>query len=527
MALADSFGLFWNSVNGDRKYNAESFEFWLKKFFTSGVFTGDLQVLASSGMTVSVQTGYSNVDGKVRFFETVTNVTLAAPNSTYPRIDTIVIERNDTDRTIEIKNVTGAYSGQNPQPTAPVRSGGIYQLVLAQIIIRPGISEILQSYITDTRSDPNICGIITGTVTEMDFSQFAAQFEAYYQEFVEGHEADFDTWMQDQEDSFEDWVATLHDILDEETAGHLQLEIEDLQERPISAIGTCSTAADTAQKNVTLSSDTDFELKPGAMITVLFVNTNTASNPTLKVGATDAKSIWYNTEVITTSNLNKAGYANRYMIYIYNGTYWVWIGQSIDDNTTYTPPKLGIGYGTCSTATATSEKAVTLSNYTLVTGGIVAVKFTYAVGANAKLNINSKGAKNIYYRGSAITAGIIGANDVATFIYDGTRYHLLAIDSITEQLKVTQFSVPITGWTSDTTSQSGTTLYKKQISLTAVYTERPEIDIGSSGVLPSVAQQEAYNLLKYVTVDDTVPCLYLYASKIPSTAFYINVKGVE
>ena len=70
-----------------------------------------------------------------------------------------------------------------------------------------------------------------------------------------------------------------------------------------------------------------------------------------------------------------------------------------------------------------------MSSYTLTTGGIVAVKFTYAVPANATLNINSKGAKNIFHRGAKITAGIIKAGDIATFIYDGTQYHLISIDN--------------------------------------------------------------------------------------------------
>lgn len=93
--------------------------------------------------------------------------------------------------------------------------------------------------------------------------------------------------------------------------------------------------------------------------------------------------------------------------------------------------------------------------------------------------------------------------------------------------KVTSLAVDLTGWTSDTTSQSGTTLYKKQISVNHVYVESPTVDIGSSGVLPTVAEQESYNLLQYVTVDDTVPCLYLYSSAIPTTAFYISVVGVD
>lgn len=99
-----------------------------------------------------------------------------------------------------------------------------------------------------------------------------------------------------------------------------------------------------------------------------------------------------------------------------------------DTNTTYTNASLGNGYGTCSTAAATTAKVVTLSGYALSTGGQVSVKFTNAVPAGATMNINSKGAKAIWYKGKAITDGIICAGEVATFIYDGTRYHLLTVD---------------------------------------------------------------------------------------------------
>lgn len=99
-----------------------------------------------------------------------------------------------------------------------------------------------------------------------------------------------------------------------------------------------------------------------------------------------------------------------------------------DTNTTYNNAGLGQGYGTCATAEATAAKAVTLSGYTLTLGGIVAVKFTYGVPASATMNINSKGAKAIFYKGAAITAGIIKAGDTVTFIYDGTQYHVISID---------------------------------------------------------------------------------------------------
>ena len=91
--------------------------------------------------------------------------------------------------------------------------------------------------------------------------------------------------------------------------------------------------------------------------------------------------------------------------------------------------------------------------------------------------------------------------------------------------KVTSKQVATTGWTSDTSSQSGTTLYKKTIALSHVYVTSPIVDIGASGVLPTTAQQEAYDLLQYVTINGTT--LTLYGSAIPSTAYYINITGCD
>lgn len=103
-------------------------------------------------------------------------------------------------------------------------------------------------------------------------------------------------------------------------------------------------------------------------------------------------------------------------------------------NSTYTPAALGFGYGTCATAATTVAKVATLAGYALVTGGMVAVRFTNAVPANATLNINSKGAKPIYFNNAAITAGVIRAGDTATFVYDGTNYRLLSTDSLMSRL---------------------------------------------------------------------------------------------
>ena len=83
-------------------------------------------------------------------------------------------------------------------------------------------------------------------------------------------------------------------------------------------------------------------------------------------------------------------------------------------------------YGICSTASATVAKTVSCVGYGLVTGAEITVRFTVTnTAANPTLNVNSTGAKPIYYRGTAITAGYLAANRTYAFRYNGTQYELV------------------------------------------------------------------------------------------------------
>lgn len=279
-STGEPYGLFWNSENGDRTYDANSFEYWLKKFFTSGVFNGDLQVTATSGMTVQVGSGYANVDGKVKFWNAEFNLTLSPANSTYPRIDTIVITRDNVNREITCEVVTGAYSGDTPSATAPVRNAETYQLVLAQIYIANGATEVTQANITDTRPDTTLCGYITGTVTEMDFSQFTAQFEQYFTEFKNEHETEWSTWETTQVAAYNAWFANVQsqqvadkaswdawyaDLQDElhnlpsDSAEYLQVQIDEIRNSGTtgSIFHITTTNSELEGKTVTVSCGTE------------------------------------------------------------------------------------------------------------------------------------------------------------------------------------------------------------------------------------------------------------------------------
>lgn len=108
---------------------------------------------------------------------------------------------------------------------------------------------------------------------------------------------------------------------------------------------------------------------------------------------------------------------------------------SPDNNTTYTNPKLGKGYASSTAGTSPAFTAA-ISNYTLSAGngGLIAIKFSADVPANATLNVQSTGAKNIYWKNAAITAGVIKSGDTAMLMYDGTRYQLLSVDRSIQEM---------------------------------------------------------------------------------------------
>lgn len=93
-------------------------------------------------------------------------------------------------------------------------------------------------------------------------------------------------------------------------------------------------------------------------------------------------------------------------------------------------------YGTCDTASATSNKVVTVpasENFVLQLGDIVGVRFTNTNTANnPTLNVNNSGAKPIYYNDDAVHTTYLWAGGEADrdtlFMYDGTNWVWIAHD---------------------------------------------------------------------------------------------------
>ncbi len=87
----------------------------------------------------------------------------------------------------------------------------------------------------------------------------------------------------------------------------------------------------------------------------------------------------------------------------------------------------GLFYAACSTASSTAAKVASCAGFSLVTGAVVAVKFTNTNTASSPtLNVNSTGAKAIKKYGTAAPETYLWqAGAVVEFVYDGS-YWLIA-----------------------------------------------------------------------------------------------------
>lgn len=87
-------------------------------------------------------------------------------------------------------------------------------------------------------------------------------------------------------------------------------------------------------------------------------------------------------------------------------------------------------YGTCSSVASATEKIITISsdqNFILKAGAFIGVRFTNSnTASNITLNVNSTGAKNIWYNNAIYTGNetsVTGyANRVIFYMYDGTNW---------------------------------------------------------------------------------------------------------
>lgn len=182
-------------------YQAEDMQLWHSSR-TNGVFSdnGEFLTTATSGRVIQVSPGrawisYEKFRGIIfGNFENI-NLTIDIADGIFDRIDRVVIRYDIINNITELKIKKGVPSA-NPVAADLERNNiNAYELGIATVKMPKGALEVRQSYITDTRIDPTVCGVMRDGVTGIPTEGLLQQFQ--------------------------DWFKDVENVLDANTAGNL------------------------------------------------------------------------------------------------------------------------------------------------------------------------------------------------------------------------------------------------------------------------------------------------------------------
>lgn len=212
--MAIKYGYF-NSVNGDRTYNAEDMTMYFKGLVSDGIYQtiGEMfAVTATSGLTVRIGTGRGLVNTHWIECDSPFTITFGAPSVSADTYKVIVLRCNKSDN---VRSVAIAIKDQTTPTPVLVNNDEINELCIAVVTIRRNTSFVSQSDIRDYRGSA-YCPWISGLINKVDTSTLFSQFTTAYDEAT----AALDAYLVAQKASFDNWLATLQDELTISTSLH-------------------------------------------------------------------------------------------------------------------------------------------------------------------------------------------------------------------------------------------------------------------------------------------------------------------
>ncbi|MDQ0268868.1 hypothetical protein [Cytobacillus purgationiresistens] len=253
---------FFNSVNGDRIYKAESFAEYFSTFISNGVFpkpsTG-LQVIANDDMSVSLRAGKGWIKGYYFFNDADYNLVVDVADGVLKRIDRIVLRLDFSNRMI-VPLVKKGSLASSPVAPSLQRDADAYELGIADVLINNGTTRVWQANITDTRLNTSLCGIVHGLVNQVDTTTIFNQYLNWFEEIKTSNSADLEAFKAAEEQEFLEWFNSLQIILEGEVATNLANKIIAL-ENEITTVQQTKITADTGAPKKIISSNLIEEIK--------------------------------------------------------------------------------------------------------------------------------------------------------------------------------------------------------------------------------------------------------------------------
>lgn len=191
----------FNAIEHDRVYKAEDWAWYFATFIANGIFpkpSNGLQVIAHNGMEIRVNMGYAFINGYAFRNPAGKSVTLDTAEGALHRVDRVVVRWDAPQRDVYIAVLKGVPSAK-PVAAAVTRNTEIWELALADIYVGKGVTRIQTANITDQRFNSAVCGIVTGTVEEIDASVLTKQFNDFFNTYSQAVLDEFSVYKQDME----------------------------------------------------------------------------------------------------------------------------------------------------------------------------------------------------------------------------------------------------------------------------------------------------------------------------------------
>ena len=224
---------FFNSLNGDRKYNAEQMSSIFNGIINDGVFANigtAFSVKANTGNSITVGIGRAWFNSAWVYNDAVLTLTADDSEVLLDRIDAVVIEINHTDsvREGQIKIIKGV-AGSSPSRPTLTENDKVHQHPLAYIFRKANSTSITQSDITNMIGTSS-CPYITGILQVQNIDNIVAQWQAQWDAWASEEQDECEEWMETRKEQFISWFSEIQGVLDGDTAGNLLNLINEKQD---------------------------------------------------------------------------------------------------------------------------------------------------------------------------------------------------------------------------------------------------------------------------------------------------------
>ena len=210
--MALTYG-FYNSRNGDRKYNAMTMSAIFDGIINDGVFQSIgtcFKPVPSTGLSVNVGIGRAWFDHTWTYNDSPMNLTFTQSDMINARIDAIVLEVNaeDSVRANSLKVIIGTPAA-SPQKPKLINTATVNQYPIAYVTIPANATSIIDDNIEYVVGQ-SPCPFVTAILETVDVADLITQWKSQFQ-----------TWMNEEKADFDAWYDTIKGILGEDEAGNL------------------------------------------------------------------------------------------------------------------------------------------------------------------------------------------------------------------------------------------------------------------------------------------------------------------